>query len=288
MAKRKKQKAQRPVAELPRRGPKLGWQDRLLYLGAIGLCIAAATGTGLLFWHLGCRLTFAPPEVIASGWDYRRTLLIFLPLWFCFVAMVIGAVPLQYRVPVFGRKDVSYGPPQYSGIYPLLWKNRPQLWMSRKDQVRKATARKKRIVFTIVSFLVCLLLSGLSVAGRVVLLRDGTVQVYNCLGQKTVCYGQEEVTAIHIDIEAGGGRYGRGLYSPKMTLRFSDGHSHAFSFGGFRGDDTAELRAMIFIRDLYGVPISIDDQEKLGRVIRDQNLDASATELLCELFQTTP
>lgn len=169
--------------------PKLGWADQLLYWVAIIACFAGAVVS--VFFPLYYREALAKTnsEMIAYTEGTGSLHFVWLFLLLFFVGLVICAGPYQHRLPVFGRKDIRYGPPAYPRVYPLLVKNKPKHWESPKAQARKKKLTWIGISALLASLLFCAAIYPRCLCGRYELLSDGTVTVYDADNRQTAHHG---------------------------------------------------------------------------------------------------
>ena len=80
-------------------------------------------------------------NVIAFDYGEGTLHYLWLSILLLFAGLIIVSGPYQQRLPVFGRADVTYGPPAYPRTYPLLMKNKPKFW-----KAPKKTAQKKKLI----------------------------------------------------------------------------------------------------------------------------------------------
>ncbi len=260
--------------------PKLSWKDQLIYwtiitplmgLSVFGIFIS------LLFQD---KIAFADSHVLAATVGEGNLNCFFLMLWCMAAFVVVLAGFQQHRVPIFGRKDVTYGPPKYDAVYPLLSKDRPKKTLNRPQ-------KKWRIIAAVLmlgSFLFSAAMFPRSFYGRAVLLDDGTISVYNASNELVRHYSAKEISSVQLDTYASG-KYNNN-WTTELVVYTEDSEFFRFASHSFRGDELHQLEAMLAMKEHYGELVRIDGSEDLDSVIRSQKYDYDLQVLLLELFRT--
>lgn len=259
--------------------PKLGWKDQLFYWSLIIPNMALSLGGIFISLLAQEKVAFSDSRVVASTVGEGNLNSFFLMLWCLIAFVVILAGFQQHRVPVFGRKDITYGPPKYDNVYPLLSKDLPRKKLS-------PSQKRWRIIGAMLilgSFLFSAAMFPRSFYGRAVLLEDGTIEVYNASNALTRYYSADEITEVRMDTYSSG-KYG-GNWKAEMVVTMEDGEFFRFAAHSFAGDDLHQLQTMLTLKEGYGEIVTIDGAEELAKVIRSQKYDAEAQALLLELFQ---
>ena len=282
MPRKSKQKSKkRPLSS--RSMPKLGWQDNLLYAVLTVLLFGIALCPLLLPMLLKESLSFRDSRVVAFAGTGDLWGLI--PMFFLFLmTLILMAVYWGQRHPIFGRKDVSYGPPRYPSIYPLLWKNKPQIRRGQKETEQDKKETRTTVTVLTVVLVVSLALGALAYCGRETLHRDGTVVTYNPFNREADNRTPEELTAVRVDTYAYKNRRSPRGYSVELNLEFQDGSTCRFVLGNFRGDTLEELQTLLALKERYGPLFQAGDATYLRDVVQDMDLTAEEEELLHRLF----
>lgn len=265
--------------------PKLGFPDQCLYWLGMILTGGGSLAAMIAPFILRDQIAFADDRAVAAISGKGELHWFWLFLWLFIAFLIILAGPYQQRIPIFGRKDIKYGPPAYPRTYPLLMKNKPRHWVSPKAQAAKKQNRRILAVAAILTLAFSLAMFPRCLYGREVLYTDGTVAVYNAGNRETAHYKFSDISEVEL-----GTYYHRhrrsfsGTWYYRMTLRFSDGTEHRFSSGAFRGDMTQTLEAMLDLKERYGSLITISGTENLSKVVYDLDLTADEKAMLYRLF----
>ena len=280
--KSKKRKPKKPPLS-HRPMPKLGWQDNLIYGVLSVLLFVLAMCPLLLPILLKEAVSFRDPQVVAFAGTGDLWGLI--PMFFLFMLTIIFmAVYWGQRYPIFGRKDISYGPPGYPSIYPLLWKNKPQIRRSQKEAEQDKKETRTMVVVLTAVLVVTLALGALAYCGRETLCRDGTVVVYNSFNRETDNRTPEELSAARVDTYTYKNRRSPRGYSVELNLKFQDGSTCRFVLGNFRGDDLEALQTLLTLKEGYGSLFQVGDTTYLREVAWDMHLTPEEETLLYQLF----
>lgn len=258
--------------------PKLGWKDKTFYLTL--LTLIGAGGIFLCFFagHLQHMAAFSDERVVARTIGPGNIHMLWFPFWLFFVFCLL-IFSFQNRTPVFGRSDVRYGPPVYIAKYPLLMKNKPKVRIDPKELARKRRSRIILIAVVFITFLLSISAYLLSISGRCVMHKDGTVAAYDELNRQTECYSLDEISEVRLNTYTE-----RRIWYVEMIAETSDGARYRFSIRGFEGTYAESLQTMLQMKEIYGVHIVVDGRDDLWRVVRDHHLDDEEKALLYELF----
>ncbi|MBR5571028.1 MAG: hypothetical protein IKV99_00085 [Oscillospiraceae bacterium] len=274
MAKRKRKKP---------KAPPLSLGDKALYHAMVWGCFVGPWVITIAGTAIAREIMFASGRVIAFGMSG-------LWLLYCCAGMVLSLLfywMKQKRYPVFGNREVKYGPPQYNEVYPLLG----HYETNRCPNARwKKTARMLRCLWTL-SF--AALLSGLlAISPAYVLTEENSVEVYGRLGCPKETYGAERIAAVELEGVFYGGRYGS---TKTVTLRLEmlDGEEFVFDYEAF--DNTGNVSsgtnmaifAMQHIKE-YVAPtaVTIRGADNLPKIVDRLHLSAAEEAQLYTLFDT--
>lgn len=278
MAKKKKRRNQMP---------KLSALDKTIYWFIfLLLCVPYVAFVFVVFW-LRNRIAFADAEVVAAK-DHISLLWFLLP-WMTFFLMtfILWYLPYQERRPIFGKRGIKYGPPDYPKIFPLFMKNKPWTYVSEnKKKERKMTA-----IILLAILLVSFIPFPWSLYGRDCLRRDGSVVQYNMWDRQTHDFTSGEIKNVGFaTYQYRSGKYGISRhYGVEMVLVTNSGREYTFEASEFRSDVETEypywLLTMINVKRRYdpGV-IHYQTDYDLDLVIEDKNLTHEEAELLYQLF----
>ena len=263
--------------------PKLGWQDHLLYSISCVLTFGASIAVTFISFDLQERYAFSYEEVAAANGGPGNMNSIFLFMWLSLVCVIVVSQYSQ-RFPIFGNKNVRYGPPGYPRVYPVFMKNKPKHWVSQQEIAKKKRQRNWIIVALVSTFLFSLFTFCLSIRGREVLLYNGTVQVYNGWDRQKEDYRYSEIEKVIITTHLSQSR-GSSQWFAKMEIHFQDGESCGYYHTAFRGDTKQQLQEMIRLKELYADRFVIEGTENLRDVIMEYDFDEAEQLLLYELFE---
>lgn len=264
--------------------PKLGWQDRLLYTLLIVVSFGGAVGC-LVFSRINrYRLLSANALTYMDDVSFMYGLLLFFFLLIVGTIIVFG--PCRKRIPVFGRKDVRYGPPAYPRVFPLLMKNKPQYWES-ANKIKKRKIRKIILtVFLICSFLPSTFLYSRSICGRYELMTDGSVKVFDYKNRESEHYESQQIQSVCVSIFSSGGRRGVS-YRLGMFVTLPDGKNYLFNIEKFGNDWNSALRQALSLKDRYGAAFSTEGADDFWKFFLYNNLTPEKKELLYQLFESS-
>ena len=262
--------------------PRLGWKDNLLYwVGLILSFCGCFFGMLIPIW-VQKAIAFSDSDVVARV-DGPGNLFCY-PL--CVWGVVFGVTVLacyRERRPVFGRKDIQYGPPAYPRVYPLLMKNKPRRWVS-----PKAAARKKKGIIALTAilfgtFMFSAIVYPMSFSGRKVLLRDGSVAVYNSFDKEKVHYKPQDFDAVMVQTRYQHRKNG-GAWVAEVVFEASDGAQIQYSIGSFEGDVLKSLQNMLTVRQRYGDRVMVGTNSNLEEIVFQYDMTAAERAILYQIF----
>ncbi len=264
--------------------PPLSFLDRCIYY--VGMLLSFGLMLALLFgyiWGFG-HFVYQDPAII--GAEQKAGILWQLP--FCLFVFLSGFVicedGLICRKPIFGKKGVRYGPPQWAAVYPLLSKerkirptieNRPS-----HKQFRKAACRA-----WLIGFVITLLLYPLGFFGRYTLDQDCVIRDYNCLNTEVGAYGVDEMSGLTVGVVHY--RNGRSwIRHWKLRLSFDTHTGETFSFDFGSGEASLELMQSLKAR-FPADRIRYEGTQNINKLINDQDIPPQLWDSLYELFELT-
>lgn len=283
-----------------KRMPPLSLLDQTIYIILILLSIVLDIGILLLMFFLRNRVAFSVPGVLAAG--ERASL-----LWSVIPAIVlflIAFIRVEYlytdRRPIFGKRGIKYGPPQYPAVYPIFMKDKPPVWVS------EAQKRNRRFgaVALLILIVVSILPFPLSLYGRDSLQADGSIVEYSMFGWETERHEREDIVEVEFSLlEDNSFRtYNRSwirylcnlkpeTYTVCVTITTDDGERFVFRSGDFqawgKGERTSWLVDMLHLKALFPPEIvTYADTDKLSYAASDYDLSEQETERLYALFST--
>lgn len=274
----KKKKPNRRLRSLP----PLGWLDQLLYWSAMTLIAVGTLGYFLAFLYHNTS-AFHKVPLVACSFDYLWGILFPLAWSLCaFVQILLG--PYRKRVPLFGRKDISYGPPVYRPVYPLF----------RKGYPKPAATKRSQLPIALISLLFCLFMYSLSFYGRTSLHPDGSLTQYGPFNYISTTYAPEQISRVTLETFDYHDRLQENWHC-RFVIQTDDGKRHTFADYDFSPttpnwrdpDWTAEYRAMLAIKETYGSHVTVDTTN-LQTFVEWEDLSSEETELLFRLFGIDP
>lgn len=260
MAKKKRKRSSQASSLRP--APPLSRLDKGIYLLLAVLAFGIAFSPLIASLLLEERVAFSDPTVIGSTRPGRFGLWVLLSMFVSGVPLAsVLAYGLVTRQPFFGRKDVVYG---FRGgrkeIYPLFRK--------RENPLKPARKRERGLITALVAvaLLVPILLSVLSVYGRVDLHGDLSVTVKNGFNAETKRMEAEEIETVTFSIERYRGRRRvTGSLSAHVILTMENGRKYSF---------TPDADTMLYIKSrvspsLIRYEMEGSVEEYIDRYIRD-------------------
>lgn len=260
MAKKKRKRSSQASSLRP--APPLSRLDKGIYLLLAVLAFGIAFSPLIASLLLEERVAFSDPTVIGSTRPGRFGLWVLLSMFVSGVPLAsVLACGLVTRQPFFGRKDVVYG---FRGgrkeIYPLFRK--------RENPLKPARKRERGLIAALVAvaLLVPVLLSVLSVYGRVDLHEDLSVTVKNGFNAETKRMEAEEIETVTFSIERYRGRRRvTNSLSAHVILTMENGRKYSF---------TPDADTMLYIKSrvspsLIRYEMEGSVEEYIDRYIRD-------------------
>ena len=260
MAKKKRKRSSRTSSLRP--APPLSRPDKGIYLLLAVLAFGIAFSPLIASLLLEERVAFSDPTVIGSTKPGRFGLWVLLSLIVSGVPLAsVLAYGLVTRQPFFGRKDVVYG---FRGgrkeIYPLFRK--------RENPLKPARKRERGLIAALVAvaLLAPVLLSVLSVYGRVDLHGDLSVTVKNGFNAETKRMEAQEIETVTFSIERYRGRRRvTNSLSAHVILTMENGRRYSF---------TPDADTMLYIKSrvspsLIRYEMEGSVEEYIDRYIRD-------------------
>lgn len=264
--------------------PSLGALDRCIYGFGIAVTGTGSMGFLLLGVWLAQKKAFADPQVVAANCGIGGAL---LSVW-CFVMFMVLLNGAGRERPIFGRKDITYGPPKYPEIYPLMMKNAPDTWKSPTVAANRRTNRKILLGIAVGTLVFALVMFPGGVNRRNVLFEDGTAAEYNGRNQETD--HRELSETVELRILTDGQRRAksrRTVWTVEIHIVYED-RFYSFHANDFQGSWEDILNAMLDLKADFirrGIPVVIGGADKLENVIDDKNLTAENVRLLYRLFE---
>lgn len=263
--------------------PPLGVLDRCIYGFGIAVTCVGSLGFLLLGAWLAQKKAFADPQVVAANCGIGGAL---LSVW-CFVMFMVLLNGAGRERPIFGRKDISYGPPKYPEIYPLMMKNAPDTWKSPTVAANRRTNRKILLGIAVGTLVFALVMFPGGVNRRNVLFADGTAAGYNGRDQETDHPELSETVEMRIlTISQRRNKGRRVTWTAEVQIVYED-RFYSFHASDFQGNWEQTLNTMLELKADYtrrGIPVVIGGTDRLDDVIDDWNLEAGVVELLYRLF----
>ena len=267
--------------------PKLSALDQFIYW--VIFVLLALLWFGVILAHIFLRkhIAFADEMVVATE-DRASFLWVMVPwMTFFLITFILWTIPYQDRKPIFGLRNFKYGPPAWPKVYPVFLKNKPYVWVSKKQKESK----KWTALILVIVFLVSMIPYPWSLYGRECLLSDGTVQQYNMFNAKVREYPSGQIETVNFEVY----RHGTGkssirkTWDVRMTLTTDSGKAYTFEYQDFRdafdGDPRNWLTAMLRLKARY-IPevITYTGSENLIKIVTDKNMSEIEADLLYQLF----
>lgn len=275
MSKGKKKKQRRPQV------PALSRCDKAVYNVLAALSTVMGFVALFLFIRLQGRMT-ADQAVLAVS-DNPVGGFVLLVYVFSHVGVFLELK--QHKVHLFGRRDITYGPPKWKEAYPIFRKH-PKV--SRKPE----ELRKLRLEWIgyLAGWAVVLAVCCMTFFPRQVWLMDGSVKVYDRCNQLTQQYVHGDLEQIRF--ETTWSKNGRGLtsrYCAKLQVRIwmEDGTELLFSYEDLYLSERA-LEAMVELKESLpdsAVSHLINKDYPPEAVIRDNDYSTEEAALLRKLFE---
>lgn len=212
--------------------------------------------------------------------------------WLVLLGLVLGGglallmfCLLQKKQPIFGKNNITYGPPQWKSVYPLFSK---QFW--------RITVKNKKRVITVcsVALLIVLIVPILTLfclQPRKCLHNDGSISVYNYLNENTATYKVSNVEKIRIYTRVFS-RKGSDDYGIQLEFTMDNGERFWFAYNEFRAgsdDIHGSITGARHVKSLFDPDaIIIEEHVDIQNVIDSMNLNQQEIELLYDLLEIKP
>lgn len=268
------------------RMPPLSFVDKMIYWTClILLCVGYLC---LLFgsFYLQNRIAFADKTVVATR-EHISVLWLLVPwLTFFCITFALWISAYENRKPIFGRRNFKYGPPAWPKKYPLFMKNKPDVFVSKRDR----EFRRKATMILLVILLVSFIPFPWSLYGRDSLCIDGSIQQYSMFNRQKKSFSSEEYTSVKIETYRRRSRRGmNGVYSVQMVFTTDRGRRYIFEARDFRSDNPNSRQE--WVEEMTQVKhrlnpdvICYDGIERLEWVVESRNLNVIETKMLYQLF----
>lgn len=224
---------------------------------------------------------FENPHILAQG-NYGIAILVFGGI------LLGGALALgldwlrRKKQPIFGKSNITYGPPQWKPIYPLVSR---QFWANLLSD-KPLLLKKLSIILMI--FLFVSFATLLAIPPRDCLYDDGSILVYNCFDRIKYSYSKSDVTEIKIFTRTYYQRNAPDDWGIEIKLSMRDGRAFNYPYSHFRSqnkDIHGSISGMYQIKQLFNAKIiTIQGIDNIPNVIEDMNLNQQEIELLHLLF----
>lgn len=296
------QKAKKRKTKQKKRMPPLSLLDRAIYLVLILLAIMLDFGILFLTFYLRKCVAFSAPHVLAASEDAGLLWSLIPAIVLMLVALIWSSYHHEERKPIFGKRGIKYGPPQYPPVYPVFMKNKPPVWVSENQKKSRKLWRNALLILIAVS----LLPFPLSLSGRNSLQTDGSIVEYGVFNQEKERHERGEVKEVEFSLTrdtSRSGQYGNAFawvirliqrlepaeYSVCVTIKTDDGERFVFRSGDFRdwgkGERTDWLEDMLYLKSLYPPErIVCADLHLLDCAAFDDDLSQQEQELLYALL----
>lgn len=268
--------------------PPLGTLDKWIYGIALAVTGVGMLGFLLLGWLLSKGIAFADPRVVAA--DYGGLAGILLSGW-CVVVFMTLLLRANRDHPIFGRKDISYGPPKYPEIYPLMMKNAPDTWRSPTVAANRRINRKILLWLAVGTLVISMAAFLLGLNNRTVLHGEGSISVYSGWNREKEHFDTQDVLEVRLNTYLQRGGKGEPSSWNVETYVVFEERSYRFRAVDFEGDWFRRLQTMLSLKQEYmrrGIPVVIGGTDRLEDVIDDRNLGPEEVELLYRLFEVSP
>lgn len=279
MAKKRRKPRRRPQI------PALSRTDKAIY--HVLMLLSPVFGFGLLYLATEWQSAIAAEGgTVAAVTNPLGGILLLL---FAFFHALIFLQLKQEKVHLFGRRDITYGPPQWRAAYPIFRKH-PKVERSADE----LWSLRWRCGAYLTAWAVVLAVFFLTLCPRSAWNADGSVTVWGSFNQVKTEYAAEEITRVCFEttsIRTGGRRSGHYQASVQVRVTTADGEMFRFDpsdFNYLSGEWDDGLRAMVRLKAFFDPDIieyRIDPENDLEDVISERNYDEEMTALLYLLFE---
>ena len=192
------------------------------------------------------------------------------------------------RIPIFGKRGMKYGPPNWPPVYPIFMKNKPYRWVSENTK----EMRKLSIKIWVIGFVICLALYSLSFFGRTCLMEDGRILQYNAFNMVTEEYLPGQMESVTFDTCKLSGTHSTrrlwifhdSIWACEVRVTASDGATYSFSQRDFE-DQWEALDELVQIKAQYPTEIlRFEGMEHLERVAADHDYTEEERQILYALY----
>jgi hypothetical protein len=270
----KKKKQRRPQV------PALSWGDKAIYNVLVALSVVMGFVVLFLFVWLQGRMT-AEPGVLAVSDNPLGGFVLWV---YVFIHMGIFLDLKLHKVHLFGRRDITYGPPKWKEAYPIFRKH-PKV--SRKPTELRML-RMKWIAY-LVGWAAVLAVCYMTFFPRQVWMMDGSVKVYDRSNQLIQHYSHGDIEQLRFETtwsKSGKGFTARYSAELQVRIRMEDGTEILFSYRELYPSERA-LEAMVDLKNSLPegtVSCLIDKEYTPEDVIRDNDYTPEEAALLRQLF----
>lgn len=275
MPKGKKKKQRRPQV------PALSRGDKAIYNVLAALSTVMGFVALFLFVWLQGMMT-AEPGILAVSDNPLGGFVLWV---YVFIHMCIFLDLKLHKVHLFGRRDITYGPPKWKEAYPIFRKH-PKV--SRKPSELR-WLHMKWIAY-LAGWAVVLTICCMTFFPRQVWMMDGRVKVYDRSNQLIQHYSHGDIE--QLCFETTWNRHGRGLtarYSAELQvrIRMEDGTEILFSYRELHPSERT-LETMVDLKESLPdgvVSHRINTDYPPEAVIRDNDYSPEEAALLRKLFE---
>ncbi len=278
MPKGKKKKQRRPQV------PALSRGDKAIYNVLAALSMPVGFAVMALYVAAQRRMT-VEAGLLAASRNFLGGALLFV-----FLSVHVGIFQelKRCKVHLFGRKDITYGPPQWREAYPVFRKH-PRV--SRKPK----ELRKLRLEWAgyLALWAAVLVFAWMTFFPRTVLLTDGTVKAYDKFDRETVVCEADTLAQLRFEteLERVGRRYGS-HWEPRLLVRLTDEDGAVYLFdqsdlNNSRLERQAWLTALVELKGSLPperVAAYIEPKATVEKLIHEGNYTAEEAALLYRLF----
>ncbi|MBR4308182.1 MAG: hypothetical protein IKT58_01165 [Oscillospiraceae bacterium] len=245
--KARKNRKRKPLA------PPLSFLDRCIYGIVILMSFTLPIVGIILLMHFAERKYTADPTVLAYACGNEWLCLFPFVLYILISGLVWGDMAMTDRKPLFGRKDVRYGPPQWAPIYPVFSKKYRKVWR-RPAHSTVISLKRKGTRAWLIGLAVTLLLSTFAIGCRRTVTEGDVFHRISSFGRETI-YTPEDPESLSIGIHKVGKTPGN--YTLSMTFSMKDGRNMRFSMGNFTEGTRMECLAAMLRLKSYVDPQNI-------------------------------
>lgn len=261
--------------------PALSTLDKAIYILLFLIALVLIYGVFGAALLIAKKIAFADGDVIA----FREHAGIFwvLPLILTLMVLLGGGIDKAYiaKLPIFGRRDITYGPPKWDNVYPLFRKGRP------KKALRPAEKKYRRFSAALLAAWLglCVAVTPLAVYGRDCLYTDGSIRIYNVWNVETDRYRADDMAALIFETYHDDGEWG-----PGVTVELQNGKRVWFADYNFRGGASETLLYMERLKSAAPRHVlRYEGTDRLDDVVEDLRIeDENEIKRLYALFDLQP